>query len=105
MRLIWSTKKGCVSQGTNRRFPIVFYDLGGQASMKARRDADGLTAYRWAEELFEFEYCAECGGEVRDHTYALLLGHWLARCKAVPSKAAIDRGEAERYAAQLPGRV
>jgi len=67
--------------------------------MKALRDVDGLTAHRWAKELFEFEYCAECGGDVKDHTYALLLGHWFARCITVPSKAAIDRGEAEMYAA------
>ena len=67
--------------------------------MKALRDVDGFTARQWAKELFEFEFCAECGGDVRDHTYALFLRHRFARCKAVPSKAAIDRGEAEKYAA------
>jgi len=66
--------------------------------MKAPRDVDGLTASKWAKEQFEFEYCAECGGDGKDHTYALLLGHWFARCKAVPSRSAIERREAKLYA-------
>lgn len=50
-------------------------------------DRDGLTAEQWAEQLFEFEYCSECGGDVEDHDYILLdlgaygSGYWFARCK------------------------
>ena len=44
-------------------------------------DVDGVTAEEWAEELFEFEFCDECGGDVKDHDYVLLMGHWFARCR------------------------
>lgn len=44
-------------------------------------DADGLTAEQWAEILFEFEDCEECGGGINDHDYILLMGHWFAKCK------------------------
>ena len=49
--------------------------------MSEFRDAEGLTAKEWAEQLFEFEYCGECGGDVKDHDYILILGHWFALCK------------------------
>ena len=49
--------------------------------MSEFRDVDGLTAKEWAEQLFEFEYCNECGGDVEDHNYVLLMGHWFAVCK------------------------
>lgn len=35
----------------------------------------------WAKELFECEYCAECGGDWYDHEPNVLLGNWFARCK------------------------
>jgi hypothetical protein len=28
---------------------------------------DGRTAQKFLEELFEYEYCAECGGDTEDH--------------------------------------
>jgi hypothetical protein len=32
---------------------------------------DGRTAQEFLEELFEYEYCAECGGDTADHTVML----------------------------------
>ena len=42
---------------------------------------DGLTAKEWAEQQFEFEYCAKCGGDAEDHDIIPFMGHWFARCK------------------------
>jgi hypothetical protein len=42
---------------------------------------DGRTAQEFLEELFEYEYCAECGGDVEDHIVALnVLGLFHAHC-------------------------
>jgi len=41
----------------------------------------GQTFEQWAKELFEFEYCYECGGDHYDHEPNTLLGNWFARCK------------------------
>ena len=42
---------------------------------------DGLVAQEFLEELFEYEYCAECGGDVEDHIVALdVLGLFHAHC-------------------------
>jgi len=57
--------------------------------MTKLRDAEGRTAEEFLEKLFEFEYCAECGGDVEDHdAIPMNLGHysgwqilWFARCK------------------------
>ena len=46
-------------------------------------DKNGVTAKKWAEELFECELCSECGGGVNDHNYILIHGHWFAVCKEV----------------------
>ena len=35
---------------------------------------------KWLEEMFECEYCAECGGDAEDHTAIPFLGNWFARC-------------------------
>lgn len=35
--------------------------------MKEIRDTEGRTADEFLAELFEFEYCEECGGDVEDH--------------------------------------
>ncbi len=37
----------------------------------------------WLERLFEFEYCAECGGDAEDHEVCLVLGMgtYFARCR------------------------
>ena len=42
---------------------------------------DDRTAQEFLEELFEYEYCAECGGDVEDHIVALdVLGLFHAHC-------------------------
>ena len=43
-------------------------------------DRDGRTAEQFLTELFEFEYCAECGGDAPDHTPVPFMGNWFARC-------------------------
>ena len=40
-----------------------------------------ISPEQWLEELFEFEYCAECGGDVEDHDAIVFMGNWFARCK------------------------
>jgi hypothetical protein len=52
-----------------------------------RTDIDGVLARDWAERLFEFELCEECHGDVEDHDYLIVLGHWFARCKATEENA------------------
>lgn len=44
----------------------------------------------WAEELFEYEYCGECGGDAKDHDIIPFLGNWFARCR-VYDDALLDR--------------
>lgn len=34
----------------------------------------------WLADLFEREYCDECGGDADDHTAVPFLGGWFARC-------------------------
>lgn len=36
----------------------------------------------WLERLFEFEYCAECGGDAADHEVCIVpgIGNYFARC-------------------------
>ncbi len=42
---------------------------------------DGRTAQEFLEELFEFEYCAECSGDTEDHIVVLdVLGLFHAYC-------------------------
>lgn len=42
---------------------------------------DGQTFEEFARELFECEYCLECGGDVEDHEPWIVNGHWFAHCK------------------------
>lgn len=35
----------------------------------------------WLREQFEYEYCAECGGDAPDHDAIAFLGNWFARCR------------------------
>jgi hypothetical protein len=37
-------------------------------------------AEQWLAELFEYEYCAECGGDSCHHTAVPFLGNWFAHC-------------------------
>ena len=46
----------------------------------------------WLKEQFEYEYCAECGGDAEDHDAVPLLGNWFARCK----KEVVDDQQAAR---------
>ena len=41
------------------------------------------TPDEWLESLFEFEYCAECGGDAMDHEVCIVpgMGTYFARCK------------------------
>ena len=43
----------------------------------------GETPEEWLERLFEFEYCAECGGDAADHEVCLVPGidNYFARCR------------------------
>jgi len=51
------------------------------------RDKNGQTAEEWGKELFEFEYCGECGKDWDEHDYILFQGNyfgngcWFARCR------------------------
>jgi hypothetical protein len=46
---------------------------------------DGRTAQKFLEELFEYEYCAECGGDTEDHVVVLdVLGLFHAYCLNPP---------------------
>lgn len=42
---------------------------------------NGQTFAQWAQELFEYELCDECGGDENDHTPLVFLGNWFAQCK------------------------
>ena len=39
-----------------------------------------ISMEEWLKELFEHEYCAECGGDAEHHTAIPFLGNWFARC-------------------------
>ena len=41
------------------------------------------TPEEWLEDLFEFEYCGECGGDAEDHEVCIVpgMGTYFARCK------------------------
>jgi len=49
--------------------------------MSEPTDIDGVTAEEWGKELFEIEYCGECGKDWDEHDYYLVLGHWFAKCR------------------------
>jgi hypothetical protein len=60
------------------------------------------TPSEWLERLFEFEYCAECGGGADDHEVCLVpgIGNYFARCK--PPVAVADGGITERLPRDVP---
>lgn len=42
---------------------------------------DGLSPQQWLEQMHEFEYCAECGGDTEDHIVTLdILGKFHSTC-------------------------
>jgi hypothetical protein len=54
------------------------------------------TPSEWLRRLFEFEYCAECGGDADDHEVCIVpgTGTFFARCKH--PQAVADGGTATR---------
>ena len=50
------------------------------------------TPEEWLEQLFEYEYCAECGGDAEDHEVCLVpgIGNYFARCKPPGEGAGAD---------------
>ncbi len=50
------------------------------------------TPEEWLENLFEFEYCGECGGDVEDHEVCIVpgMGTYFARCKRTIGDAVSD---------------
>lgn len=43
-----------------------------------------IPAKIWLKEMFEHEYCAECGRDHRHHTAVPVLGNWFAYCDRFP---------------------
>jgi hypothetical protein len=53
----------------------------GFSPVPPKRDGAGLTAQQFADELFEFEYCGECAGDIEDHMFVIgPMGGWFALC-------------------------
>ena len=49
-------------------------------------DLSGQTAQEFADSLFEFEYCSECGKDADEHTAVIgPTGNWFAYCDTVPA--------------------
>lgn len=42
----------------------------------------GETAEQWADRMFEFETCSDCGKDKEDHDIIEFMGSWFARCKS-----------------------
>lgn len=59
------------------------YKRANDLNYHAPQRINGETWQEWAERRFEFEYCAECHGDVKDHLPAIVLGNWFAVCKGV----------------------
>jgi len=45
-----------------------------------------IPAWRWLEEQFEHEYCADCGGDAQHHIAVPFWGNWFAWCKYEPDE-------------------
>lgn len=68
--------------------------------MKLRDDGalvngDGQTWDEWAAELFYWEYCCECGGDVEDHKPWVVMDNWFAHCLKEVSEEDLAALEAE----------
>jgi hypothetical protein len=60
---------------------------------------DGLTRQEWLDMMFEFEYCAECGGDADDHDCInSAVGTFFARCKYPRSDTLSDEEMQEELA-------
>lgn len=53
-----------------------------EVESKPEGDAVREIPEAWLEELFEFEVCSECGGDVEDHAVCVVpgIGTFFARC-------------------------
>lgn len=40
-----------------------------------------IPADQWLRELFEYEFCPECGGDAEHHTALPVFGNWFAKCR------------------------
>lgn len=51
--------------------------------MSDDRGPRGETPEEWLADLFEFEFCPECGGDAEDHEVCLVpgIGNFFARCR------------------------
>jgi hypothetical protein len=63
------------------------------------------TPETWLRELFEFEYCAECGGDAEDHEVCIVpgMGTFFARClRVLPANAPTDEAKSTGNTGQSP---
>lgn len=51
-----------------------------EIGIEFERSIRGQTFEQFAAELFEFEYCSECGGDAEDHEPWIVVGNWFAHC-------------------------
>jgi hypothetical protein len=51
------------------------------------------TPEEWLARLFEFEFCAECGGDTQDHEVCIVpgIGNYFARC--LRGRESADNGD------------
>ena len=52
-----------------------------QRTADVRGEPPSETFTEWANRLFEFEFCENCGGDTEDHFPLLVNEHWVAMCK------------------------
>lgn len=45
-----------------------------------------MPAKQFLRETFEYEYCAECGGDTQHHVAVIVLGNWFAMCRYAPTQ-------------------
>ena len=45
------------------------------------RDREGRTAYQFLREMYEYEWCGECGKGARSHVAVGFMGNWLSLCR------------------------
>jgi hypothetical protein len=62
------------------------------------------TPDEWLEDLFEFEFCAECGGDAEDHEVCIVpgMGTFFARCLRAGESKTDDSGPVGRTGPSMP---
>lgn len=48
------------------------------------------TWLEWATRQFEYEYCAECHGDIEDHEPSIVLGNWFAWCRPKQTSSVLE---------------